>query len=70
MKQQEEDTANNKNNKGAPTDSLAIKQDQTDVNLVKKGTLETETYVLKKKPEKSELLNAVNVNSWNHLSRN
>ena len=37
--QQEEDTVNNKN-------------DQTDANPVKKGTLETKTYVLKKKPEK------------------
>ena len=52
MEQQEEDTANNKNDEGAPTDSLAIKQDQTDANPVKKGTLETKTYVLKKKPEK------------------
>ena len=51
-KQQEEDTANNKNYEGAPTDSLAMKQDQTDANLIKKGTLETKTYVLKKKPEK------------------
>ena len=50
--QQEEDTANNKNEESVPTDSLAIKQDQTDANPVKKGTLETKTYILKKKPEK------------------
>ena len=70
MEQQDKNTANNKNDEGAPTDSLAIKQDQTDANPVKKGTLETKIYVLKKKPEKSELSNAVNVNLWNHLSRN
>ena len=69
MQQQEEDTANNKNEEGAPTDSPAIKQDPADANPVKKGTLETQTYVLKKKPEKSEFSNAVNVNSWNRLSR-
>ena len=45
--QQEEDTV-----KSVPTNLLAIKQDQTDTNPVKKGTLETKTYVLKKKPEK------------------
>ena len=50
--QQEEDTVNNKNEESVPTDSLAIKQDQTDANPAKKGTLETKTYVHKKKPEK------------------
>ena len=65
--QQDEDTSNNKNNEGAPTDTLASKQDQMDENLIKKGTLETKTYVLKKKPEKSEDSNAVNVISRNHL---
>ena len=50
--QQEEDTSNNTNNEGTPTGPSAIKQDQTDKNLIKKGTLETKTYVLKKKPGK------------------
>ena len=68
--QQEENTANNKNDESAPTDSLAIKQDQTDENPIKKGTLETKTYVLKKNLKKSEISNAVNVISWNRLSRN
>ena len=56
----EEDSANNKNEESVPTDSLAIKQDQTDANSGKKGTLETKTYIHS---------NAVNVNSWNRLSR-
>ena len=53
--QLEEDSANNKNEERVPTDSLALKQDkqdQTDANTSKKGTLETKTYVLKKKTEK------------------
>ena len=54
MEQQEEDTAYNKNEEGAPINSLAIKQDQTDTNPIKKGTLETKTYILKKKPEKKQ----------------
>ena len=50
--QLEEDSVNNKNEESVPIDSLAIKQDQTDANSSKKGTLETKTYVLKKKPKK------------------
>ena len=50
--QQEEDTSNYTKNDGAPTDPPAVKQGQTDENLTKKGTLETKTYILKKKPEK------------------
>ena len=50
--QQEENGSNYTNNDGTPTDPPAVKQGQTDENLTKKGTLETKTYVLKKKPEK------------------
>ena len=50
--QLEEDSANNKNEESIPTDFLAMKQNQTDANSGKKGTLETKTYVLKKKPIK------------------
>ena len=50
--QQEENTANNKTEDSVPTDSLAINQDQTDTNPVKKGILETKTYALKKNPGK------------------
>ena len=50
--QLEEDSVNNKNEESIPTNSLAIKQDQTDANTGKKCTLETKTYVLKKKTEK------------------
>ena len=67
--QLEKDSADNKKEESIPTDTLPIKQDQTDANSGKKGTLETKTYVLKKKTEKSEHLNAVNVSSWNRLSR-
>ena len=49
--QQEEDTSNYTNNEGASTDP-PVKQGQMDENLIKKGTLEIKTYVLKKKPEK------------------
>ena len=61
--QLEEDSTNNKNEESIPTDSLAIKQDQTDANSGKKGTLETKTYVLKKKLKKGIHLNAANVSS-------
>ena len=50
--QLEKDSADNKNEESIPTDTLPIKQDQTDANSSKKGTLETKTYVLKKKPKK------------------
>ena len=54
IEQQEEDTSNYTKNKGAPTDPPVVKQGQTDENLTKKGTLETKTYILKKKPEKKQ----------------
>ena len=61
--QLEKDSADNKKEESILTDTLPIKQDQTDANSSKKGTLETKTYVLKKKTEKSKHLNAVNVSS-------
>ena len=61
--QLEKDSADNKKEESIPTHTLPIKQDQTDANSGKKSMLETKTYVLKKKPKKSEHLNAVNVSS-------
>ena len=61
--QLEKDSTDNKKEGSVPADTLPSKQDQTDVNSSKKGTLETKTYVLKKKTEKSEHLNAANVSS-------
>ena len=55
--QLEKDLADNKTDTrtaegSIPADSLPSKQDQTDANSGKKGTLETKTYVLKKKSDK------------------
>ena len=55
--QLEKDLADNKTDTctaegSIPANSLPSKQDQTDANSGKKGTLETETYVLKKKSDK------------------
>ena len=52
--QLEKDLADNKKEGSVPADTLPSKQDQTDVNSGKKGTLETKTYVLKKKSEKKQ----------------
>ena len=50
--QLEKDSTDNKKEESILTDTLPIKQDQTDAKSGKKGTLETKTYVLKKKTEK------------------
>ena len=49
--QLEKDLADNKKEGSILADTLPSKQDQTNVNSSKKGTLETKTYVLKKKSE-------------------
>ena len=52
--QLEKDSADNKKEGSVPSDTLPSKQDQTDVNSGKNCTLETKTYVLKKKNEKKQ----------------